>query len=121
MKTYAKGARSERELLHFLNNKGFACIRAPSSGGDMSPVDIIALKKSKPFAFEIKAWATKPKLEKKQLQRFTEWCNRAGAIGFLAWYNENTWKFLPIKDAENNNYDDENWLTHDNLLSVIDF
>lgn len=121
MKTYAKGVRSERELMHFLIAKGFSCIRAASSGGWMSPVDVVALKQGRIFAFEIKAWASKPKLEKKKLKKFKEWCEQAGvSMGFLAWYNKNTWKFLSMRDAEENRYEDPNWLTHETLLSVID-
>jgi Holliday junction resolvase len=121
MKTYAKGARSERELLHFFHSKNFSVIRTASSGGTITPVDVVTLKNGKIFAFEIKAWATKPTLERRKLEHFKEWCNRAGAIGFLAWYNKNQWKFLPLKDAAAGRYEDENWLTHEHLLSVIDF
>lgn len=94
-------------------------MRAAGSGHS-TPVDIIAIKRSLIVAFEVKAWAKKPKLEIKKLQKFKEWCEKAGAMGFLAWYNQNQWKFLPIKDAEENRYEDDYWLTHENLLLVID-
>jgi len=120
MKTYSKGARGERELLHFLNYKGFAVIRAPSSGGFITPVDIIAIKNGTVLAFEIKAWSRKPKINKKQLNGLRSWCNRAGAMGFIAWRSSgNKWMFLPLKDAETNKYEDENWIKMEDFLDVL--
>lgn len=121
MKTYSKGVRAERELLHFLNYKGFACVRQASSGGFLTPVDIVAIKGGLIIGIECKSHKTKPKLEKKQLKRFKEWCDRAGALGFLAWRREGKWLFLRIQDAEQNLYDDENWFEMDSLLEVLDF
>ena len=119
---YLKGARTERELLHFLNFKGFSCGRIASSGNYLTPVDLIAMKKGLILCFEIKAHKNKPKLEKDKLQRFREWCDRAGAIGFLAWKPEkNRWLFLKIEDAESNNYEDENWIEMRSLLAALDF
>ncbi len=119
MKFYAKGVAAERELLHFLNYKGFSTLRAPASGGHISPVDVVALKKGRVLCFEIKSWAKKPKLDKKKLQRFKEWCERADGFGFLAWYNKKQWRFLSLQDAENNNYDDENWFDMESLLKAL--
>jgi Holliday junction resolvase len=119
MKTYAKGARNERELLHFLNYKGFSCVRAASSGGHLTPVDIVAMKNGRVLCLEIKAWAKKPKLERKKLERFKNWCENAGAMGFLAWRARNEWLFLPLKDAENNRYEDENWIAMENFMNVM--
>lgn len=119
MKTYAKGARSERELLHFLNSKGFSVIRAPSSGGEMSPVDIVAIKKGMVICFECKAWEHKPKLPQDRVRRFKEWCEKAGAFGFLAWRTKNKWLFLRLKDVEENKYEDNNWLEMESFLSVF--
>ncbi len=120
MKTYAKGARSERELLKFLDYKGFSCVRSASSGGFFSPVDIVATKKGFIIAIECKAWSTKPKLKKEKLREFKKWCERAGAKGFLAWYNNAKWKFLRIEDAEKNKYEDENWFSLNDFLRLID-
>jgi Holliday junction resolvase len=121
MKFYAKGVRAERELLHFLTYRGFACLRTASSGGHLSPVDVVALKRGRVLCFEIKSWSTQPRLDKKKLQRFKEWCSRADGFGFLAWYNKNQWRFLRIEHAENNQYDEENWLDPDSLLKAVDF
>jgi len=121
IKTYHKGARAERELIHFLNYHGFSCIRSASSGGALYPVDVVALRKDIILTFEIKSWAKKPKLDKTKLQRFKEWSVNAGAFAFLAWYNENQWSFLTLKQAEDGEYDDENWLSLDNLLEAFKF
>ncbi|MBU0530648.1 MAG: hypothetical protein ABIH52_00015 [Candidatus Aenigmatarchaeota archaeon] len=119
IKTYHKGARAERELIHFLNARGFSCVRSASSGGYMYPVDVVAMKKDVILTFEIKSWAKKPKLDKSKMARFKEWSANAGAFPFLAWYNENRWRFLTLKQAEENQYEDENWMSLDNLISVF--
>jgi len=120
LKTYSKGARGERELLHFLNHKGFAVSRAPSSGGFLTAIDIVAIKKGLILGIECKAHQKKPRINKLQLQRFREWINKAGAIGLIAWRTpEPRWKFLRLEDAENNRYEDENWIERDVLLNAL--
>ncbi len=121
MKTYAKGAFYERELLHFLNSKGFAVIRAPSSGGNLSPVDIVAIKKGLVIAIESKAWENKPKLPHDRIQRLKEWSDKAGAITFLGWRTKNKWLFLQLKDVLENRYEDEYWIGMENFLTALDF
>ncbi len=116
-KTYAKGSRAERELLHWLNSKDWACIRAGSSGGTISPVDVVAMKNGNILCFEIKSWAKEPRLDKGQLSRFSGWCGRAGGIGLLAWYNTNQWRFLPLKDVLAGNYED--WLSLQDFMRVF--
>ena len=119
MQLYRKGARAERELLHFLNSRGCSCVRAASSGGNATPADIIAMKSGSIFAFEIKSWATKPKLDSDKIQRFKEWTDQASALGFLAWYNKNKWLFLPLKDVEANKYGDENWIEMNDFFRIF--
>src|SRR3989338_5610859 len=114
MKTYAKGARAELEMLHFLNSRGFAVMRAPSSGGELSPVDIIAMKRGLIIAIESKNHAKKPKLPKDRVQRLKEWSDRAGAITFLGWRTKNKWLFLQLKNVLENRYEDENWIGMEN-------
>ena len=121
MKTYAKGARAERELLHFLDSKGFAVMRAPSSGGELSPVDIIAIKRGLVIAIESKAWEIKPKLPKDRIERLKEWSDKAGAITFLGWRTTGKWLFLQLKDVIENKYQDENWIHMENFLTALDF
>jgi len=121
MKTYAKGARAERELLHFLNSRNFAVIRAPASGGDLSPVDIVAIKRGLIIAIESKAWENKPKLPKERVDRLKEWSDKAGAITFLGWRTKNKWLFLQLKDVIENKYEDANWFPMENFLDALDF
>jgi Holliday junction resolvase len=122
IKSYAKGSRFERDLIHFLNYKGFAVARVPSSGGFLSPLDIIAIKKGLVVAIECKAWDKLPKLDKAQLSHFREWIDKAHAIGFVAWKKPGgKWLFLRIEDAEANNYAEENWLPMENVLNALDF
>ena len=117
--SYRNGVLYEREMLHFLNSKGFAVSRVPSSGGYLSPIDIIAIKRGLILSFECKNYSKKPRLEKNQLRRFKDWCDRAGAIGFLAWRNSGQWLFLKISDAEAGNYEDGKWIEMKNLLSAF--
>ncbi|RLI97260.1 MAG: Holliday junction resolvase, partial [Candidatus Aenigmatarchaeota archaeon] len=85
VKTYSKGSRAERELAHFLNHRGFATLRVPSSGGFLSPLDIVAIRNGLVLTFEIKSHKVKPRLRKEQLEAFSKWTRKAGAMGFLAW------------------------------------
>lgn len=119
MKTYQKGASFERDVMYYLNSKGFSVIRASASGGYLTPVDIVAMKKGLILALELKNHTKKPKLEKKKVASFKEWCDNAGAMGFLAWKNKTKWLFLRLKDVEENKYEDENWIEMNNLLSFF--
>ena len=119
MQLYKKGARAERELLHFLDSRGCSCIRAASSGGNITPADIIAMKNGNIFCFEIKSWAKKPRLDTDKITRFKSWCDTANGMGFLAWYNKNKWLFLRLADAEANNYEDENWIEMNDFFRIF--
>jgi Holliday junction resolvase len=119
IKTYRKGYRAERELLRFLSSRGYSVLRQASSGGSHSPVDVVAMKVGKILSFEIKAWSEKPRLSRKQLQAFKKWSDNAGALSFLAWYNQNKWRFLPLSDAEKGNYEDENWLKLEDFFKIF--
>lgn len=122
MKTYAKGAKAERDLLHFLIFKGFSTLRMPASGGDLYPLDVLALKKGFALAFEIKSWKRMPKIEKRKLEQFGSWCENAGAIGLIGWrIHGGDWKFLPLTDALNGRYEDSYWLNLTQLATVFGF
>ena len=122
IKTYAKGSKFERDLIHFLNYKGFAVARIPSSGGFLSPIDVIALKRGLTIAVECKAWDKLPKPRKEQLASMKEWCEKAGAIGFVAWKKRGgEWLFLRLEDALANRYDEDNWMPMENVLNALDF
>lgn len=119
MPSYRKGVSSERELVHLLNSRGFSVMRAPSSGGSAYPLDVVALKKGMILAFEIKTWNRKPYLEAVQVNAFREWCERAGAMGFLGWRSRGKWLFLRIEDIIAGNYKDENWISMENFLRAL--
>lgn len=119
IKTYSKGFRAERNLLRILSANGYSCMRAASSGGFLTPVDIVAIKDGKLLCFEIKSWARKPKLKSTQLSQFSEWCTNASGHGFLAWYNQNQWRFLPLNDVESGRYEDERWIELEPFLRVF--
>jgi Holliday junction resolvase len=81
-----KGTNAERELLHLLWEKGYAVVRASSSGAIKLPCpDIVAIKSKRILAFEIKNWEKKPSVNRKQFYELYVWAERAGAIPFLAW------------------------------------
>lgn len=120
IKTYAKGSRGERELLHILHSRGFSCIRAASSGGFFSPVDLVAIKKGVVVAIECKTWSKMPRLEKKKASSFIEWCKKAGALGFLAWRTTGKWLFLDTRNLEGGDYSEANWLEMADFFSIID-
>ncbi len=119
MPSYRKGAAGERELVHILNSRGFSVMRAPSSGGAIYPLDIVAIRKGLVLAFEIKTWDRKPYLEAAQLNAFNGWCSRAGAMGFLGWRSRGKWLFLRLEDALNSDYKDDRWITMDDFLNVF--
>jgi Holliday junction resolvase len=130
IKAYSKGSRAERELAHFLNHKGFATLRVPSSGGFLSPLDVVAIRRGQILAFEIKSHAKKPRLKRDQLERFTEWCTKANALGFVAWRRTSSdndeplsasqrWMFLPIENAQKNDYADISWVERDVLFLKV--
>jgi len=117
IKTYIKGAKAERDLAKKLKDLGFGVIRAAGSGGNISIPDLVAIKRGRILAFECKAWKTKPKLKKREYAEFIEWCNRTGALGFLAWKNKD-WLFLNIKEIKNQDIDADG-LTFNDLMFLL--
>lgn len=87
MKRYNKGANAERELISRLYDYGFAIARVAGSGSTPLPCpDIIAMKNSKAFAFECKAWNSMHlSLSKQQMEELLEWSEIAGSQLFIAW------------------------------------
>ena len=113
---YQRGVRYERELLHILDKKGFAVIRAAGSGGNVSVPDIIGIRKGQVIAFECKAWEKEPYIKKEKIDDFIKWCKKADAFGFIAWRHENKWKFKPIEDIKNK---EKEWVELHVFLSVF--
>lgn len=119
MPSYRKGVGGERELAHLLNSRGFAVMRAPSSGGVLYPLDMIAIKRGVVLAFEVKTWSRKPRLEAASASAFREWCERAGAMGFLGWRARGKWLFLRMGDVLAGSYGDENWISMERFLEAF--
>jgi Holliday junction resolvase len=117
--SYKKGAHYERDLMHFLTYKGFSTLRVAGSGHN-SPADIVAIKDGNILVIECKAHLKKPRLQRDKVQEMKEWCDRAGAFGFLAWRAPNQdWLFLGMRDVEQGKYEDGNWLTKEGFLKVF--
>lgn len=115
--TYAKGVFYERDLIRFFEAQGFSTTRIAGSGHN-TPADILAMRKGKIAAVEVKAHRTQPRLAKEKVQELKEWCERAGAHGFLAWRApRQEWLFLPMKALEENQY--KEWLTVDAFLELL--
>ncbi|MFH1105820.1 MAG: Holliday junction resolvase Hjc [Candidatus Aenigmatarchaeota archaeon] len=93
---YAKGSQSERELGKIMWKWGFAVIRSAGSGKyRYTAPDLVAIKNKTVFAFECKARKNYVKLEAQELFELREWCERSGALGFLAWkISRRGWFFL---------------------------
>lgn len=102
VKTYIKGARAERDLAKRLKRMGFSVLRAAGSGSPISTPDLVAVKRGRVLAFECKAWKTTPRLREKEYERFHDWCEKAGALGFLAWKDKD-WSFLNVKNLKDGN------------------
>ena len=117
--SYAKGVRYERDLISLLASKGFSTLRVAGSGHN-TPADILAIRRGLVVAVECKAHAEKPKIKKDRAAEMSEWCERAGALGFLAWrVPQQGWLFLPLRDVLENRYEDENWLGMESFLKAL--
>ena len=104
VKKYAKGYRSERELVHLLAKMGYMTIRAPRSGriGLPSP-DIIAAKQGRLLVIECKSRKEAFTVPQDQIQELREWEEKAGAIPYIGWkISRKGWTFLHLKDVAEN-------------------
>jgi Holliday junction resolvase len=117
IRRYVKGAQAERELSKKLKELGFSVIRAAGSGGTISTPDLVAIKKGRILAFECKAWKTTPRLKKDEYEDFKDWCEKADALGFLAWKNKG-WTFLGVKDIPKTNIN-ESGISFTDLMFII--
>lgn len=102
---YAKGYRSERELVHTLSDMGYMVVRTPRSGriGLPSP-DIIAAKNGKLIVIECKSRAEAFTVPSDQLNELKEWQDKAGARAYIGWkISHKGWFFLKLADVIDNN------------------
>lgn len=102
---YAKGYRSEHELLHTLSKMGYMVMRAPHSGSiSIASPDIIAAKLGKLIVIECKSRKEAFKIQMEQLHELREWQEKAGAHAYIGWkISRKGWKFLRLKDVYDNN------------------
>lgn len=108
MRPYHKGARAERELAKKLWSLGFAVVRSPASGGgrggSRSAPDLVAAKKGKVLAIEVKAVepGEPAKLTPKQVMKLLIWASRAWAETYVAVKvgNGGGWRFVGLGAVE---------------------
>ena len=86
MNRYVKGARSERELISILKDRGYSVMRAAGSGVNSLSPDVIAFKDKKGFAFECKAWNDSGiSIADDKIEALKEWERNTGMVTFVAW------------------------------------
>lgn len=105
MTRYSKGARSERELLNGLHEKGYSVMRSAGSGINTLSPDLIAVKEGRGMAFECKAWDRESlAIENDRFDGLVRWQRNTGMDTFVAWrMNSNGWFFIKLEEMKNNN------------------
>jgi len=99
-----KGAAAERELLHMLWQKGFACVRVAGSGSTTElACDLIAGKKEKKFAIECKTCKeSKRYLNPEQIKDLLKFSEILGLTPIVAIkFNHKGWWFIEPEKLEN--------------------
>jgi len=101
---YAKGARSERELISIFCEKGFSVIRAAGSGVSSLCPDILVFRKGMQYAFECKAWESGSLgIEREKFKALKDWENNTGITTFIAWrIGRVGWRFVYLDELEEN-------------------
>ncbi|MEL9940298.1 MAG: Holliday junction resolvase Hjc [Ignisphaera sp.] len=99
----SSGASAERELVRKLWKMGFAVIRGPASGAKIKRgvyPDLVALKDSKIFVFEVKRRKELKTIyvESKQVLKIIEFARRAGGEPLLAIRIDSlkTWRVIEL-------------------------
>ena len=101
VKSYSKGYRAERALVHTLAKRGYMVVRTPRSGriGLASP-DIIAAKNGRLVVIECKSREKAFTVPEEQLNELREWEEKALAVAYIAWKtSRKEWLFLTLKDV----------------------
>ena len=104
MLRYAKGARSERELISLFCERGFSVIRAAGSGVSSLCPDILVFRKGTQYAFECKAWDSGSLgIEKEKFKVLKEWEGNTGITTLIAWRICRVgWRFMYLDELEEN-------------------
>jgi Holliday junction resolvase len=100
--TYAKGARTERELIAIFSEAGYSVIRAAGSGVNSLSPDLLAFKRTKQYAFECKAWESGSlSIEKSRFEGLRTWEDNTGITTFIGWrINRVGWRFIYLREFE---------------------
>jgi Holliday junction resolvase len=100
--TYAKGARTERELISMFSERGFSVIRAAGSGVNSLSPDLLVFRKGTQYAFECKAWESGSLgIEKGKFEGLLGWERNTGITTMIGWrVNREGWRFLHLAELE---------------------
>jgi len=95
--SYKKGAFWEHEIMDQLRARGFEVMRAAGSGVAGDCPDVVALKTTKKFALECKAWKNSVYIVKEKFRIMEAWERTTGLPVFLAWKSpRKEWRFFPL-------------------------
>ncbi|MFH1470471.1 MAG: Holliday junction resolvase Hjc [Candidatus Micrarchaeota archaeon] len=100
--TYAKGARTERELIGMFSGNGFSVIRAAGSGVSSLSPDLLVFRKGIQYAFECKAWDSESLcIEKEKFGGLVRWEENTGITTMIAWRVSRVgWRFMHLAELE---------------------
>lgn len=94
---YLKGARWERSLKNELEQHGFFVVRSAHSGSDGTSPDLIALRSTKKFALECKAWKANVRIEGHKMKIMQAWQDLTGIPIYIGWkHARDPWRFYPL-------------------------
>ena len=104
MANYAKGARSERELIAIFAEKGYSVVRAAGSGVMGDCPDLLVFRKGFQYAFECKAWGgNRVAIDHAHFKSLAAWEENTGITAMLAWRMDRIgWKFIYLSELEEN-------------------
>lgn len=98
-----RGFDAERELLHLLSEKGFACARVAGSGMiQETSCDLLAGNGKKFYAIEVKICSKDRKyFEEKQIKSLVEFAKKFGAESLIAVkFLRRGWYFITPEELE---------------------
>ena len=100
MTRYDKGARSERELLNILDEKGYSVTRSAGSGVNSLSPDLVAIRKGSCISIECKAWNRGSlALDAEQYEKLIQWESNTEFPTFVAWrMNGAGWFFIKLDE-----------------------
>jgi Holliday junction resolvase len=100
--TYAKGARTERELIRLFSEMGFSVIRAAGSGVNSLSPDLLVFRKGVQYAFECKAWGSGSLcIENDKFLGLERWGENTGITTMIAWrINRVGWRFMHLAELD---------------------